>query len=249
LAPDYDAYTAGYVHDKWFAELEKRAVRIGLRGRRALDLACGTGKSTAPLIERGYAVQACDISSFMVDEARRKFPRHAGCFEVADMRRLPALGTFDLVLCLNDALNYLLSGDELAAAFAGAARVMAREGVLVFDLNTLATYRTVFARTSVRETADRFFSWCGETDPGLEAGGRAAATVEVFALGRDGAWRRRTSRHQQRHHPRSAVVDALQRAGLRCCAVYGQLPGAVLGPEVDELRHAKLVYFAKRGRE
>jgi SAM-dependent methyltransferase len=246
LARDYDDYTAGYVHDKWFAELETRALRIGLRGRRALDLACGTGKSTAPLLARGYTVQARDISTAMVAEARRKFPLYAGCFEVADMRQLPALGTFDLVVCLDDALNYLLSQDELEAAFAGAARVMAREGVLVFDLNTLATYRTAFARTSVRESAGRFFAWRGETEPDLLPGGHAAATIEVFTIGSDGAWRRRTSRHRQRHHPRGAVVEALARAGLRCCAVYGQHPGAVLRAEVDELRAAKLVYFAKR---
>jgi SAM-dependent methyltransferase len=245
LAVDYDEFTAGYAHDKWFAEIECRAVSLGLRGRRALDLACGTGKSTAPLIQGGYTVAACDISSAMVREARRKFPEHAGAFQVADMRVLPALGVFDLVLCLNDALNYLLDADEVCATFVGAARQLAAGGLFVFDLNTLATYRSAFAQTVVKETGGRFFSWCGESVPDAGPGELAAARLEVFAERGAGLWERRSSRHLQRHHPPEMVVKSLEKAGLCCCAVYGQLPGAEFESAADESRHSKFVYFAK----
>ena len=113
LAPFYDAFTADYAYEKWIAEIDRRAVELGPRGRRALDLACGTGKSTAQLVARGYSVLACDISEGMVREARRKFPAHADRFLIADMRQLPSLGQFDFVLCLDDAVNYLLTEDEL----------------------------------------------------------------------------------------------------------------------------------------
>src|SRR5690349_16268572 len=109
LAPYYDDYTSGYAYEPWIAAIERRAVALGLRGRRALDLACGTGNSTGPLFARGYSVRACDISARMIREARRKYREQADAFLVADMRALPALGEFDLVLCLDDAVNYLLS--------------------------------------------------------------------------------------------------------------------------------------------
>ena len=49
LAPFYDDFTAGYPHDAWIdAVVEQRAAALGLRGHRALDIACGTGKSTDP---------------------------------------------------------------------------------------------------------------------------------------------------------------------------------------------------------
>jgi ubiquinone/menaquinone biosynthesis C-methylase UbiE len=109
LAPYYDVFTAGYAYEQWIAAIEDRALALGLRGRRALDLACGTGNSTGPLLARGYSVVACDISPGMIEVAQRKYPEAANSFLVADMRRLPELGRFDLVLCLDDAINYLLS--------------------------------------------------------------------------------------------------------------------------------------------
>src|SRR5579884_3042773 len=102
LAPFYDQFTRGYAYEPWIGAIERRARRLGMTGSRALDLACGTGNSTVPLIARGNSVMGCDISEQMVREAQRKLPDHADSFVVADMRALPALGEFDLVVCLDD---------------------------------------------------------------------------------------------------------------------------------------------------
>jgi SAM-dependent methyltransferase len=246
IAPFYDEFTAAYAYEPWIDAIEARAVELGLSGHRALDLACGTGKSTLPLIARGYFVRGCDISEGMIQQARRKLPSLADAFTVADMRELPELGEFDLVLCLDDAINYLLSDEELEAAFAGVSRVLAPDGVFAFDVNSLHTYRTAFAETEVREDDGIFFAWRGETDPAIGPAEGASARVEIFAERDDGVWERHTMRHVQRHHPRGAICAALERAGLRCCATFGQHRGAMLEDRVDEESHIKLVYFAKR---
>ena len=246
LAPFYDRFTAGYEHDAWIAAIEQRALRLGLRGARALDLACGTGNSTAPLLARGYRVEACDISEAMVSEARRKLPDHADSFFVADMRDLPPVGEFDLVVCLDDAINYLLGDADLEAAFAAVAGVLGPDGVFAFDVNSLLTYRTSFAETFVSESDGAFFAWRGEGSPNMNAGEVAVASVEIFSEGHDGRWERHATRHTQRHHPRKAIVGALSRAGLRCCATLGQHRGCRLDEHADEDRHIKLVYFARR---
>ena len=49
-----------------------RRSRPALRGRRLLDVACGTGRSFLPMLERGYDVTACDISPAMAARAREK---------------------------------------------------------------------------------------------------------------------------------------------------------------------------------
>jgi RNA polymerase sigma factor (sigma-70 family) len=116
LAPAYDVLTADYDYDVWLSAIERVAIAHGLAGRRVLDVACGTGKSFLPLLERGYEVTACDISQAMLPVARAKVgPRAQLCR--LDMRALPALGPFDLITCLDDALNYL--PDEPALAQAG----------------------------------------------------------------------------------------------------------------------------------
>ena len=151
LAPHYDDFTAAYPHDAWVDAIERRATELGLTGRRALDLACGTGKSTLPLLARGYSVLACDISEGMVREARRKLPEYSDAFLVADMRDLPAIGEFDLVLCLDDAVNYLVSDGELEATFAGVASVLAPDGV--FD-STSTRWRRIESRLRGRSSAN-----------------------------------------------------------------------------------------------
>jgi SAM-dependent methyltransferase len=246
IAPFYDEFTADYAYDAWIDAIETRARGLGLTGTRALDLACGTGKSTLPLLERGYFVRACDISEAMIDQARLKWPDVAHAFSVADMRELPRLGEFDLVLCLDDAVNYLLSDDDLEAAFSNVARVLAPDGIFAFDVNSLLTYRTCFAETEVREQPGLLFAWRGEAATTLQPAEGASATVEIFAEGPGGTWERYTMRHVQRHHPRNAIQSALERAGLRCCATLGQHPGAILEEDADEDSHIKIVYFAKR---
>jgi hypothetical protein len=68
----------------------------------------------------------------------------------------------------------------------------------------------------------------------------------VFQEEPDGRWRRTTSRHVQRHHPREDVEEAIEGAGLELVAVRGQARGARLERHADELEHPKLVYLAKR---
>jgi len=244
LAPYYDDFTAGYAYDRWIEAIEERAVALGLTGERALDLACGTGKSTGQLIDRGYSVLGCDISPGMIAQARRRYPNHADGFLVADMRDLPDLGEFDLILCLDDAVNYLLSEDELAAAFSGAARVLAPTGIFAFDVNSLRTYRTTFSLDTVREGDGVLLAWKGESEPSFARGEVGAARVEIFVSRQDGLWERRSMRHVQRHHPPDTIRSALSRAGLEC-VVAGQHPGARLEDGFDDEAHIKLVYFAR----
>ena len=158
LAPASDLLTADYAYGHWLAALERLARRHGLVGRRLLDVACGTGKSFMPLLERGFEVTACDISPEMVAEARHKAAGRAE-LHVADMRRLPVLGEFDLITCLDDAINHLLGPDELADAFDCLRANLAPSGLLVFDVNTLAAYREI--PDMVVEDDERLIYWRG----------------------------------------------------------------------------------------
>lgn len=246
LAPVYDLFTAHHRHDVWLDRLEALARRHGLAGRRVLDVGCGTGKSFLPLVRRGYRVTGCDISPAMLAEARRAAPAGVRLVE-ADMRALPDLGEFDLVTCLDDAVNYLLEPSDLEAALRSMRSVLRPGGVLVFDVNTLHTYRTTFGADAVWERDQRLFCWRGMTAADAEPAAVHEAVVEVFT--RDGpgrCWIRTTVRHRQRHHPRAAVERALTRAGLTPRAVRGQSPGARLSRDADEQRHTKFVFVAQR---
>ena len=173
----YDDFTADHDYDGWTALIERLARAHGLAGDRLLDVGCGTGNSFLPFLERGYRVTACDISPRMLARARAKC-RGRARLSVADLRSLPRLGSFDLVLAIDDVLNYLTAAD-LPAAFRGLAANLAAEGVLVFDVNTELTYRTFFAD----RRRQGVLTWDGHVDAErFRAGDSARATLDAGGL-------------------------------------------------------------------
>lgn len=248
LAPFYDTFTAHHDYDRWSADLLRLAQAHGLPGNRLLDVGCGTGKSFLPFVRMGWRVTACDVSARMVEIAAAKAPADVE-LHVADARELPELGEFDLVLLLDDVVNYLTRHEDLARAFGAAAANLARGGLLLFDANTLLTYRTFFAETLVVETGDRYLVWRGRTPNDVEPNVLADASLDAFARGPDGSWERHPSVHRQRHHSEPAVRAALADADLDCLAVYGQGYDTRPVAGADELQHTKALYIARRGAQ
>jgi predicted TPR repeat methyltransferase len=162
FAGAYEAFNKGYMYERWTATLLSAAEEAGLAGTRLLDVACGTGLSFIPMLERGWEVTACDISPAMLEIARVKPGVENVALTVADMSALPQLGEADLVWALNDALNYLHDRTELEATLAGMRRNLASRGFIVFDVNTLRTYRTFFSTERIVEADGRRFVWRGK---------------------------------------------------------------------------------------
>jgi SAM-dependent methyltransferase len=244
LAPWYDAFTEHPAYPGWIGRLERLARSHGLTGRRALDIGCGTGKSIAPLLERGYRVTGCDPSPPMLAVARRKLgpgvPLH-----VAAVDRLPVLGTFDYVTCLNDVANYV-PPEALRDAFARIAANLRSGGVLVFDTSTLTLFHENFTVDRCRQTPDAVFVWLAHDQEPIAPGGVASAWLDVFARGEDGRWIRSGALQQQWHHPEELVREALADAGLEPVAVYGQRDDGHPHPDFDPERHTKAVWIVKR---
>ncbi|HEX2135237.1 MAG TPA: class I SAM-dependent methyltransferase [Microvirga sp.] len=242
LAPFYDSFTRDYEYEAWLEALELLAKEHGLRGREVLDVGCGTGKSFVPLLRRGYRVTACDISAEMVERARKKADGAARVI-VADMRSLPWVERFDLITCLDDAINYLLSPAELEAALTSMWAALRPGGVLIFDANSLSAYRDAFAATFERHEGRTHFSWQGEATPGVEPGSICAATLDVV----EGGMRIRT-RHVQRHWPVAVLRAAALGVGFENVVLRGQVIGGRLVGDPDESRHTKVVCLAARSK-
>jgi SAM-dependent methyltransferase len=243
LAPAYDAFTVELDYEPWLVEVLPRLERYGLPGRRLLDVGCGTGESLIPMLDRGWHVLGCDIAPAMIEIARGKVGERAQ-LEVADMRELPSFGVFDLVWSLNDSVNYLADRAELEAGLEGMRANLRDGGLLVFDLNTLLTYRTSFAERHVVEHAGGRLIWTGNASSEQPPGSICEATFEVE--GGLAAEQVESHVHRQRHFPESEVLTALGDAGLRCLGVFGQDKGGVLEQPLDESRHVKALYVARR---
>ena len=245
-APFYDAFTAHHDYELWTRVIRRLGAEHGLAGTRLLDIGCGTGKSFLPFAARGWDVTACDVSPRMLELAAAKAPPGVR-LHLADARELPRYGEFDLVLLLDDVVNYLVEAEDVVAAFTGAGDNLADDGVLVFDVNLLRSYRTFFAETAIVEEGDTFIAWRGRTAPDAETGVLAEGVLDAFTRDLDGCWERHdTAVHRQRHHGEAEIRAALAAAGLACVGVYGHgLDGHPVSG-ADELRDTKALFIARR---
>jgi SAM-dependent methyltransferase len=191
------------------------------------------------MLERGWEVTACDVSPSMLELARKK--TDDARLGVADLRRLPHLGKFDLVWALGDVLNM----DELLVGLQGMHRNLKPNGLLMFDLNTLRTYRTIFSQREITERDGTRMTWNGlasnDTPP------NSVCTAEVRVEKADNDQEHEMHMHVQRHFPEDQILQALTVAGLECLDVLGQHQDSRgLQPLVDETVHIKAVYIARK---
>ena len=217
-------------------ELDRRGVRRG----RVLDVACGTGRAFEPLLKRGWEIRGCDISPSMLEIARRQFPGIE--LEVADMRELPVYGEFELVLIMNDAVNYLIGEGELERTMAGVRANLAPDGLVLFDCNSLEMYRLAYE--SVEETVEqngRTWTWMGL---GRDEGELPIYRVEI--AGDVDA----PIINEERYFPIPEVEAAMVGGGLEVVAVLGQREeedGVVLSDPPDDDTDTKIIYIGRPG--
>jgi len=222
LAPGYDRMTSNNNYEMWLGEiLLPELDKHGLRKGRALDVGCGTGRAFEPLLSRGWDLTGCDLSPEMIEQAQRKFGDTVP-LSVLDARELPLLGAFDLVLSLNDTLNYLIEAGDLERALVGMRTNLGPGGLLLFDVNTLGWFR-------------------GASDPNASPGG----TYETVLMA-EGV---EPHPHRQRHFTVPQLRDAMATAELEALAVLGQREvdgGVILSEQADQERDDKIVCIAAK---
>jgi SAM-dependent methyltransferase len=242
MAPFYDQLTAHHDYELWLNALLPAAIQAGLDGECVLDVGCGTGKSFEPLLARGWSVTACDASEKMLARARRR-GRGRASLQRVDMRHLPSFGRFPLVLCLGDVLNHLTTEQELAMCFRGFKSNLAPGGVVLFDVNTLSTYRTFFAMSESHEVNGLRLSWEGLASRTVASGELASGRLCAYATSSRELLMEVIQR--ERHYRPETIVAGLEATGLVAQAIYGHGYDAQLEQPLDESRHTKAVFIAK----
>jgi SAM-dependent methyltransferase len=106
---------------------------------RILDLACGAGRHTIPLAERGYGMTGVDLSRTFLDhaEAAARAKALAIEWECRDMRDLPWTGWFDGALCFGNSFGYFDPADTQRVIDA-LARALKPGAPLVLETGTAA---------------------------------------------------------------------------------------------------------------
>ena len=98
-----------------------------------LELACGTGAVLQQLAKH-YEVTGLDISPDMLSAARKKAP--ATPFYQTSMVTFELGKKFDVIICVFDSINHVLSFADWRRIFRRVAHHLAEGGLFLFDINT-----------------------------------------------------------------------------------------------------------------
>lgn len=215
LAAVYDAIMADVEYDQWADFVLTYARDGGWQGRTALDLACGTGGFTHELRAAGLEVVGLDASAEMLGMARTRLPGVQ--FTQGDLRSFDLAQRFDLVTCVFDSLNNLLTPADLGAAFGRMAAHLTPGGLLACDLNTRLGVRELWEGDAIEGLAttpqgqEVHYHWSHHYDAEQEVG-----VVQAFCrlLDDSGAGQEFVETHRERGYDPDEVRPLLQAAGF-----------------------------------
>lgn len=201
--PDFDRRAASYDRLRpqgaaWWRRFDALVERGSLRGRRVLDVGCGTGALAVALAEKAHCrVWAVDASPAMVEITRGRLPRGAAA-RCAPAERLPFRdASFERVT-----MSLVVHLVDRPAAFAEAARVLEPEGLLVIGTFAQTHFDTYWAAPyfpSIRGVDRARFPSPGVLHRELRAAGfgntRTIGLLDREPLERDTALERIRGRH------------------------------------------------------
>ncbi len=148
--PVYGEFARHY--DALFGELDVSCldfVQAAVRPpARLLDAGCGTGAYAAELAARGYQVVAIDRERGLIQAGKVSFTTVD--LALADLRRLPFVGCFDVILA-RGVLNDLVQANELGETLRSLATALKRDGRFIADVREREAHRKRLADQPVVE--------------------------------------------------------------------------------------------------
>ena len=205
LAKYYDRFTQNDCdYDGWSQYLYGIAKSHG--AKEFVDIACGTGKMTKLMVDKGYKVIGVDASEEMLAVARTKCK---AIFVKQDMRKLDLPHAVDMAICINDGANYL-KGSELVDFFKAVSRCLKPRAPFVFDVSSPYKLQTV--------VGNNVFYYDSESETLLWSNSASTDSVEMnltlFVADGKGKYTRFDEHHVQFVHTDEHIRSALDVAGF-----------------------------------
>lgn len=163
------------------------------QSQRLLELACGTGAHALPLEKLGYKIVAVDSSKDMLAVAQRKATAVASHVEFIcqDMRALdlPSQQPFDAVVCLFDAIGYVVTNDGLTQVLQGVRRYLRPGGLFVFEFWHAAAMMRRYEPVRVLRWTTPTGAVVRISETILDSASQTArVTYSVYELGNEGTY-------------------------------------------------------------
>lgn len=188
-----------------------------------MDIGCGTGSHALELTRRGYKVAGIDISSTMIENARRK-AQEAGLrvdFAVQDMTRVEFGERLDAAICMFGGFGYLKFPNEVEMLLGRLKEVLREGGTFVFEFWNREMSEKGFKNWLKRESDGTTLIRLSE---GIFDGDSRTIRLSMDFYILKGAEVLESFReeHSLRCYDVSEIADALSRSGFELNATYNK---------------------------
>lgn len=222
FADIYDQVMRDVDYASWAQHIANLVKRFKIRGKKLLELACGSGSMAVQLDRKGFHVTGIDRSEAMLRHAQLKaalldcqIPLYK-----ADMESFSSLGLerdFDLVTCLYDSMNYLLEETKIVSTFQEVYNHLRPGGGFIFDVTTEYNLLYNFAGFTFAENLENAsYIWENEYDIVKK---ECSSKVTVFT-NRAGKYEKYVELHVQRIYSNQFITDTLQTAGFELLGMF-----------------------------
>ncbi len=214
LASYYDQIMPDSFYLSYSKFIENMVEAHNLKTDRVLDIACGTG-SLLRLLEFQHKI-GVDISLEMLEIAKNKFSDNFVGIH-SNMLDFKVDEKFDLILCTNDSLNYLLSIDDIKAFFSKIELLLNTGGLFILDINTMFFYTKMTSQTLLKEYKmdDSYLYW---KDIFLENSNNIELTLFKEADSQNNLYSMHKEIHQQKGYEEAEIISSLKE-----CLKYSKM--------------------------
>ena len=200
-------------YNSWCEYIEKMFELYGIRPRRILDTACGTGNITIPLSASGYELCGLDLSASMLSlaESKARASKQKIQFLNQNMINMNLREKYQAVLCMCDGVNYILEEEELRRYFAAVYKYLEKNGVFIFDISSYNKIRNILGNNTFHEEKNnKHYIWNNNFD-------EESDTIElelIFFVPQGELYRKFEEHHIQRAYKQEYLSGLLAEAGF-----------------------------------
>ena len=207
---DYDAFAEYY--DQIIGEptqtillLQKWIKKYAPSAQSILELGCGTGAVLKPFSGK-YEIYGLDLSSAMLSKAKKKIK--GGQFYQQNMAHFNLNKKFDVILCIFDSMNHLLTFQSWEKVFANVSNHLSKRGVFIFDVNTalkLKKFSTfpadvndlgnILTISKVSKIKNNLYAW----------------PFKIFVKEKNNTWKLIEENSRERAFPTAKIKSSLQK--------------------------------------